>query len=110
MIKETLSQVKRKIETADSIKEEKKKELLNLLSVLQSEIEQLPDTDVDHAESVVSFAQASAHEATRKEKRPQLYKLSLEGLAASVKDFEVSRPRLTEIVNSICTSLSNLGI
>lgn len=110
MIKETLSQVRKKIENSDSINMDKKKELVDLLSVLQAEIEKLPVTDADHAESVVSFAQASTHEATRKDKRPHLYELSLEGLAESVKDFEVSRPRLTEIVNSICTALSNLGI
>ena len=110
MVNETLSEVKQKVESADSINDEKKKELLDLLSVLQSEIEQLPPAQSDHAESVVRFAQVSTHEATRKDKSPQLYQLSLEGLAASVKDFEVSRPRLTEIVNSICTALSNLGI
>jgi hypothetical protein len=110
MIQDTLLQVKEKIEKSNSIKENSKKELLSLLSVLQSEIEQLAKTDSDHAESIVSFTRASAHEAMRKEKKPNLYKLSLDGMAESVAGFEESYPRLVEVVNSISTTLSNLGI
>ena len=110
MIQETLSQVRTKIEKSDSINDESRKELLNLLSVLQSEIEHLSKTDLDHAESIVGFAQASAHEAIRKEKKPDLFKLSVDGLEESVRGFDESHPRLVEIVNSICTALSNLGV
>ena len=110
IMEKTLLEVKRKIEEADSIQAEKKKELLELLSVLQLEIETLAKTDQDHAESIVSFTQASAHESTRKEKREDLYQLSLQGLAGTIRGFESSNPRLVEIVNSICTALSNLGI
>jgi hypothetical protein len=110
MIQDTLRQVKKKIEKSNSIKDKNKKELLTLLSVLQSEIEQLAKTDSDHAESIVGFTRTSAHEATRKEKKPYLYKLSLDGLAKSVTGFEESHPRLVEVVNSISTALSNLGI
>ncbi len=110
MIRETLQQVQAKIENSDSLKSESKMELLNLLSALQTEIENLSKTDVDHAESIVSLAQVSAHESTRKEKNPRLHKLSLEALAASVEGFDASHPRLVQLINSICTSLSNLGI
>ena len=110
MMEKTLLEVKKKIEEADSINEEKKKELLELLSVLQLEIETLAKTDQEHAESIVGFTQASAHESTRKEKREDLYQLSLQGLAGTIRGFESSNPRLVEIVNSICTALSNLGI
>lgn len=110
MIEETLMQVRQKIEKSESLKDQNKKELLELLSSLQSEIEQLSSTDSDYAESIVGFVRTSAHEATRKEKQPQLYKLSVDTLAASVSGFEESHPRLVAIVNSICSALSNLGI
>jgi hypothetical protein len=110
MIEETLLQIKRRIEDSDSVKEKNRKELLDLVSVLESEIEQLSATHREHAESILRFAQASAHEATRKEKNPDLQKMSLEGLQASVHGFEGSHPRLVEVVNSISTALSNLGI
>ncbi len=110
MIQETLSQIKEKIENSESVKEENKKELMNLLSVLQSEIEQLHATHQDHAESILGFTQASAHEAMRKNRDPNLQKISLESLQASVHGFESSHPKLVEIVNSISAALSNLGI
>ncbi len=110
MIQETLLQIKKKVEKTESVKQENKKELLDLLEVLQSEIDQLSRTDQDRAESIIGFASASAHEATRKEKNPNLQKMSLDGLQASVHGFESSHPKLVEIVNAISNALSNLGI
>jgi len=81
-----------------------------LLTLLESEIETLAATDSEHAESIMGFAQASAHEATRKDKKPNLQKMSLEGFQASVHGFEGTHPKLVELVNSISTALSNLGI
>ena len=110
MMEQTLLQVKKKIEEADSIQKDRKKELLELLSVLELEIETLAKTNQEHAESIVGFTQASTHESTRKDKREDLHQLSLQGLASTIQGFETSNPRLVEIVNSICTALSNLGI
>lgn len=110
MIEETLAQIKKKIENSESVKQENKKELIDLLKVLQSEIQQLSVTHQEHAESILGFARASAHEATRKNRDPDLQKISLESLQASVHGFESSHPKLVEIVNSISTALSNLGI
>ena len=41
---------------------------------------------------------------------PELLKLSLEGLSASVQQFETSHPRLVETVNAISLMLSNSGL
>ena len=110
MIEKTLSQIEAKIRNAASIKEEKKTELLNLLSTLDSEIDELAKTRGEEAQSIAKFAEASAHEATRREQNPQLLDLSLQGLSKSVNDLEVSHPELARIANSICVTLSNLGI
>jgi hypothetical protein len=110
MIEETLLQIKNKIEKSGSVKEENKKELMDLLAILQTEIEQLYETDQDHAESILGFARTSTHEATRTNRNPNLQKSSLDSLQASVHGFESSHPKLVEIVNSISTALSNLGI
>jgi len=110
MIQETLSQIKKKIENTESATDQNKKELMDLFSRLQSEIQQLSKTHQDHAESILGFASASAHEATRKDKDPNLQKSSLEGLEASVHGFEESHPKLVELVNAISNALSNLGI
>jgi hypothetical protein len=110
MIQETLLKIKKRIENSEVIKEENRKELLGLLSRLENEIDELSTTDRDHAESILGFTQTSTHEATRKDRQPHLQKMSLEGLQASVHGFEGSHPKLVEIVNSISTALSNLGI
>ena len=110
MIKRTLLEIKDRIQRAGSIKEENRSELLGLLSTLKSEIEELSKTQADHAKSITGFTDISTHEATREDRNPELLKLSIDGLSSSVKGFETSHPKLAGIVNSICLTLSNLGI
>ena len=110
MIRDTLGKIETKIQKADSIQEEKKTELLDLLSTLKTEIAELSKTHGDQAQSIASFTEISAHEATREAKNPQLLRLALEGLSSSVNGFESSHPKLVQIVNSFCVTLSNLGI
>ena len=98
------------IRKTDAIKDESKSELLSLLSTLKAEVSELSQTNAEQAQSIAGFTAVSAHEATREAKNPQLVRLSLEGLASSVEGFEQSHPRLVEVVNSICTTLANLGI
>jgi hypothetical protein len=109
-VQDTMKELVNKIGNSGSISKEKKTELLSLLSVLESEINDLSQTNAEHAESIVRFAHAHAHETTRTEKMPQLRHLSLEGLQESVRGLENSHPKLVEIVNSICSTLANLGI
>jgi hypothetical protein len=110
MINETISQIEAKLRSSASLTAESKGELVRLLSTLKTEITELSKTNADQAQSIAGFAQTSAHEAIREEKNPELLKLSLEGLAASVDGFEKSHPSLVQLVNRICTALSNLGI
>ncbi len=110
MIQETLAQIESKIESAAAIKDESKTELLTLLATLKTEIEALAETQGDHAESIARFVGVSAHEATRPVKNPRLFRLSIDGLAASVEGFEITHPRLVETVNYISAVLTNLGV
>jgi hypothetical protein len=110
MIEDTVSKIEAKIQGADAIKDERKRELLQLLGTLKSEIAGLSKTHGEQAESIAGFTELSAHEATRATQNPELLKLSLEGLSSSVEGFEKSHPRLVQIVNSISNTLSNLGI
>jgi len=110
MIQETIGKIEERLRKTDAIKDENKAELLNLLSTLKGEVSQLSHTNSEQAQSIAGFTAVSAHEATREERNPQLVRISLQGLASSVEGFERSHPRLVEVVNSICTTLSNLGI
>jgi hypothetical protein len=110
MIRETLGKIESQIQKAESIRPETKAELTELLTTLKQEVAQLSETHGDQAQSITGFAQVSAHEAMRGEKNPQLLKLSLDGLAGSVDGFEKSHPKLVQIVNRICETLSGLGV
>ena len=110
MAEETITQIEDRIKKAGSINDERKKELLDLLSSLRTEVSQLSKTNAEDAQSITGFAEISIHEAMRGEKHPQLLRLSLRGLSTSVERFENSHPQLVGIVNSISNTLSNIGI
>ena len=110
MVEETITQIEARIKKAKSLNDERKKELLDLLSILKNEVYQLSKIDAEDAQSIAGFTEVSIHEAIREEKDPQLLNLSLKGLSTSVKRFENSHPKLVGIVNSICNTLSNIGI
>jgi Domain of unknown function (DUF4404) len=110
MIEDTIGQIASRIQSADSISQERRRELLELLGTLKAEVAALSRTHGEQAESIAGFTGVSAHEATRTEQNPDLLKLSLQGLASSVEGFEQSHPRLVQIVNAISNTLSNLGI
>lgn len=110
MIEETLGKIEARIQNSDSVNEEKRRELLQLVGTLKEEIAKLSKTHGEQAESIAGFAEVSAHEATRTEQNPELLELSLRGLKSSVDELEETHPRLVQIVNNISSTLSNLGI
>lgn len=110
MIDQTIQKIEQRLRNAPSLSEAKRAELLNLLGRLRSELDQLPDSHTEQAQSVTAFADVSTHEATRDATNPDLLSISLQGLESSVSDFEASHPKLVEVVNALATMLSSLGI
>jgi Domain of unknown function (DUF4404) len=110
MIDKTLEKIETTIRHGQHLTGKDRSELLRLLASLKAEITDLSKTKQDEAESIAGFMERSTHEAVRQTKNPELLKLSIDGLAASVKGFEASHPKLVESVNYICTVLANMGI
>ena len=110
MTEETITKIEARIQNAKSLNGEKKRELLDLVSTLKAEVSEFSKTHPEQTQSITGFVEVSIHEAVRETKNLQLQKLSLQGLLSSVKGFEGSHPKLVGIVNSICLSLSNIGI
>ncbi|MEO8169053.1 MAG: DUF4404 family protein [bacterium] len=110
MIETTLSQLETRVKNSGSISAGQKTELLKLLSTLKSEVLELSKTKAEHAESISGFIERSTHEATRNEKNPSLLKHAIDGLQMSVKEFELTHPKLVEDVNYVSTVLANMGI
>ena len=110
MIEKTIGEIEEKIRGAGAVSEERKRELIQLLGKLKSEVGTLAKTHDEQAQSIAGFAQLSAHEATRAKQNPESLDHSLKGLRSSVDGFEKSHPKLVQIVNAISNTLSSLGI
>lgn len=110
MIEQTIGEIEAKIRGAETGGDARKRELLQLLAALKSEVGALARTNGEQAQSIAEFARISAHEATRARQNPALRELSLRGLRSSVAGFEKSHPRLVETVHRVCSTLSNFGI
>lgn len=110
MIDDTIRKIEAQLQESESISDERRQELLKLLTTLKSEVANLSTTHGAEAQSIAGFTQVSAHEATRETPNPTLVDLSLKGLRSSVEGFEKTHPGLVQIVNNISNTLSNLGI
>jgi hypothetical protein len=110
MIEKTLGEIEAEIRDANTVSGERKRELLQLLGTLKSEVGNLEKTHNEQAESIAGFAQLSAREAMRANQNPQSLHHSLQGLRSSAAGFENSHPKLVQVVNAISNTLSNLGI
>ena len=110
MIEDTIGKIEARIQSADSVKEDRRQELLQLLGTLKTEVAALSETHGEEAKNIAGLTEKSSHEAISSEQDPQLLKESLSGLDSSVQGFEQSHPKLVQIVNAISRTLSNLGI
>jgi Mg2+ and Co2+ transporter CorA len=110
MIENTISEIEAKIHSTESVSDDHKRELLQLLATLKTEVGTLAQTHGEQADSIANFAKLSTLEATRTEPNAQLRELSNQGLLSSVDGFEQSHPKLVQIVNNISSTLANLGI
>jgi chromosome segregation ATPase len=110
MIEDTIAKIEARLQSAEAIPADKRRELQQLLETLKSEIGKLSRTHADQAQSIAGYTEMSAHEATRETQNPKLLKLSLRGLTTSVEELEKSHPKLVQVVNAISNALSNLGI
>lgn len=110
MVQNTIEKIEEKIRKNNSFADKNKIELLNLLATLKLEMIKLSEEKTEHAESIAGFIERSTHEVMRREKNPTLLKIAIDGLSASVKDFEGLHPQLVENVNYIASALANMGI
>jgi hypothetical protein len=109
MIEDTLAKIEARLQTTDALKEDKRRELQDLLAKLKSEVADLSRTHAEQAESIAGFTELSTREATREQQNPRLLNLSLTGLTSSVEEFERTHPKLVNTVNAFKNVLANLG-
>jgi hypothetical protein len=110
MIPDRIAQIEATLNSAANIPEATRQELLDLLASLKAEVAPLVATHGESADQITGHAGAAVEAAVRREEQPEEAAQAVEGLAASVRDFEVSHPRLVQIVDRIALALSNMGI
>jgi ABC-type transporter Mla subunit MlaD len=107
---ERIQKTKSAMEAAEHIPPAKKTELLGLLSKLKLAVSKVAQTHEEDAKSIARLIEASAHEATRKKKRPEVLKTVLRGLKQSVENFRSSHPELVAFVTEYSGFLSEMGL
>lgn len=110
MIHDTLHKIEARLAEAETLTPETRAALETLLAELKTEIAAVDQNLSEAAESIAGFTESSTREALRRQQDPDLLDASLDGLRRSVREFELSHPKLTEVVNGICQQLSNIGI
>jgi F0F1-type ATP synthase membrane subunit b/b' len=110
MIQDRIEKIEATLRGAKNLPKDTRDELMALLEELKAEAAPLAKSHKDEIQSIASFADASVHEATRSAQKPALIEAALKGLSHSVKDFEVSHPRLVAVVDRLALTLSNMGI
>jgi ABC-type transporter Mla subunit MlaD len=110
MSDERIEKTKAAVDAADHLPADKKAALSAALSKLKPALAQISETHQEDAESIARLVEASAHEATRREKRPEHLNTHLHGLKQSIQKFEASHPHFAAFVTEYSTLLSALGI
>lgn len=110
MIEDTIRKIEARLEAAESVRPERRDELMELLRSLRDEVAELHVTHRQQAERIAGLTESCATEATQAVPDPKQLDMTVESLNSSVQGFENSHPRLVQLVNSISQTLANLGI
>jgi ABC-type transporter Mla subunit MlaD len=110
MSDERIEKTKAAVDAAGHIPADKKAALSAALSKLKPALGQISQTHRDHAESVTRLVEASAQEATRRERRPEHLGKLLHELKQAAQKFEASHPHVAAFVSEYSAVLSALGL
>jgi hypothetical protein len=110
MISERLARLEDTLRNDGTIPESARRDLLELLAGLKSEVAPLVESHGDTAQAIAGSAEAAVAASIQKKDDPAKAAGAVAGLAASVRTFEASHPRLVEIVDQLALTLTNLGL
>ena len=109
MAKDTIKRIEERLNAA-SLTDDDKQAISGLLNELREELDTVPAEQEDQARSVAGFTELGAHEATKSAPNAGALDSAVSGMRQSVHEFEQSHPKLVQVVNSIATALSNIGL
>ena len=104
MLGDIIKKMQSIIDRKGDLSDDDKKKLHVLTDQLHQELQQVEKLSKEKAESIAGFAQLMTHESLRENKSEELYHHSVHGLNASVREFEVTHPKLSQVVQSLCNA------
>jgi hypothetical protein len=110
MISERLAKLESRLQDSATIPEATRQELLELLAGLKAEVTPLQATHGESARRITGSAEIAVEASMQRDEQPEHAAQAVQGLAASVRQFEATHPRLVAIVDELALTLSNLGI
>lgn len=102
--------LEKKIESASKIDAKIKEDLLDLMRSLKTELSDLKNINPDSAHDIADKTQVSAEKVLSSDNNKNELQENIDGLQGTVEEFEVSHPKLVQIVNRLCMMLSDIGI
>lgn len=110
MVDSTIQKIEEKIVASSRIDEKHKEELLALVGSLKNEVNELSKTHSEHAQNIAGLTKITTDKAVKDGEDSECLDDSIEKLNSAVEEFEVSHPKIVDVVNRICVMLSNAGI
>lgn len=104
MALEKLNRIRERIQSS-RLKLERKEEIEKLLDELEKELNLLPVQAKDDARVLMDLADRSTKGAIESGDT-----VPLQPLRETIRDFEISCPGLTRVLNRICSMLSGIGV
>ncbi len=98
MVTRTLSKIEHLIQEASRLSAADRTQLLELIHHLRSELQALNAQHTDKAEHIAAATESAVRSG------------EFADIEQAIQEFEVSHPKLTQTLQSIINSLSNLGI
>jgi hypothetical protein len=101
MVEDRIRNIEARVESSANLPEPAKAELLELLASLRAELQGVHKEHLDRAESASGSADVPHGETVED---------ALGGLTTTVTELEATHPRLSDLVNRLAVTLSNIGI
>ena len=98
--------IEKKIKETSKVDAKSKEDLLALMGDLKNELADLKKSNANGAHNIADKTQASAEKVLAKDEAKE----DIDGLQVAVEEFEVSHPKLVQVINRLCIMLSDLGI
>lgn len=102
--------IEKKIAATSQIDAKIKKDLLDLMRSLKAELAGLKEMHPETAHNIADKTNISAEKILNSDSGENGLQKDIEGLQETVGEFEVSHPKLVQVVNRLCMMLSDIGI